>query len=326
MTFFNAFAFGVGMVALLNPCGFGLLPAYLGFFLGQEDDSPSRWVALNRAQGVGLAMTLGMLVVFGFFGLILGGLQSAVASRLPYFNIALGVALIFLGVAMLRGFQLTLRIPKLQKGGGSGSFASMFLFGMSYATASLTCTLGLFITAVNASNLTSGPGGGSNFVSSLGALVSYGLGMGLLATMLTLFLALGKSSIVGKFRSFLPKINFISAILLLIVGPYSIGYGIWELQELNEWPLGDGVWPFLRSLNLGIAEIQSDVSGWFGDSTALFGRSIPRSQLLAGPFVLVNAIIILGGFVVRRQRTLATVESFDKNTATGAAESLDQAS
>ena len=82
MGFFNAFAFGIGMVALINPCGFGLLPAYLGVFLGQNDDSSSRWISLNRAQGVGLAMTLGMLVVFGFFGLVLGGLQSAIATRL----------------------------------------------------------------------------------------------------------------------------------------------------------------------------------------------------------------------------------------------------
>ena len=144
MGFFNAFAFGIGMVALINPCGFGLLPAYLGVFLGQEEKSSSKWISLNRAQGVGLAMTLGMLVVFGFFGLVLGGLQSAIATRLPYFNMALGVGLIVLGIAMIRGYQLNLKIPKLQKGGTSGSFASMFLFGMSYATASLTCTCLLY--------------------------------------------------------------------------------------------------------------------------------------------------------------------------------------
>ena len=251
---FNALAFGIGMVALINPCGFGLLPAYLGFFLGQEDDTTSRWISLNRAQIVGLAMTLGMLVVFGFFGIVLGGLQSSFASFLPYFNIALGFGLIALGIAMFRGYTLTLKIPKLQKGGSSGSFASMFLFGMSYATASLTCTLGLFITAINSGNFTAGADGGS-FTSSFGALFSYGLGMGLLATMITLFVALGKRGLVGKFQSILPKINMISAVLLIIVGPYSIGYGIWELQVLNEWPLGDGVWQFLNAINLGVGNV-----------------------------------------------------------------------
>ena len=36
--FFDPRAFALGMVALVNPCGFALLPAYLGFFLGLDDD------------------------------------------------------------------------------------------------------------------------------------------------------------------------------------------------------------------------------------------------------------------------------------------------
>ena len=316
---FNALAFGIGMVALINPCGFGLLPAYLGFFLGQEDKTPSKWVSLNRAQGVGLAMTLGMLVVFGFFGLVLGGLQSSVASRLPYFNIALGIGLVILGIAMLRGYQLTLKIPKLQKGGSSGTFGSMFLFGMSYATASLTCTLGLFITAVNSGSITAGPGGGG-FTSSFGSLLSYGLGMGLLATMVTLFLALGKRGLVGKFQQIPPKINFISAILLIVVGPYSIGYGIWELQVLGEWPLGDEVWPFLNSINTGVANIQADASGWFSTRIDIFGRNVQRTNLLAWPFIIINAVIVIGGFIARRKQTTITDDTqTDDTTNTPAA-------
>ncbi len=317
MNTFNAFAFGVGMVALLNPCGFGLLPAYLGFFLGQNNDSPSRWISLNRAQGVGLAMTLGMLTVFGFFGLVFGGLQSAVASRLPYFNIALGIGLVALGIAMLRGYQLTLKIPKLQKGGSSGSFVSMYLFGASYATASLTCTLGLFITAVNSGSFGSDAGSGG-FGSSLGSLVSYGLGMGLLATMITLALAFGKRGLVGKFQSILPKINFISAILLLIVGPYSVGYGIWELQVLGEWPLGDGVWPFLDTVNTGVGDIQGDVSGWFSADVTVFGTTITRAELLGWPFVAINLVIVAGGFLARRKASIAAPTEMPEEAATGA--------
>ena len=310
---FNAFAFAVGMVALLNPCGFGLLPAYLGFFLGQEDSSPSRWVTLNRAQGVGLAMTLGMLVVFGIFGLIFGGLQSALAARLPYFNIALGIGLFVLGVAMMRGFQLTLKLPKMQKGGSSGSFFSMFLFGMSYATASLTCTLGLFITAVNSNSIAAGPGGGG-FFSSLGALISYGLGMGLLATMITLFLAMGKRGLVRKFQSILPKINLFSAILLLIVGPYSVGYGIWELQVLNEWPFGDEVWPFLDTINGEVLSVQGNVSTWFSAQVDIFGTVITRAELIGYPFLVLNAIIIIGGFIARTKGRTAIDTSAEAET------------
>ena len=34
MTLALAFAFGAGLVSPLNPCGFGLLPAFLGYQLG----------------------------------------------------------------------------------------------------------------------------------------------------------------------------------------------------------------------------------------------------------------------------------------------------
>ncbi len=32
-----ALAVGAGMVATVNPCGFAMLPAYLGFFVGTDD-------------------------------------------------------------------------------------------------------------------------------------------------------------------------------------------------------------------------------------------------------------------------------------------------
>ena len=43
-----AYAFGVGMVATFNPCGFAMLPAYLSYFLGLEGaERPD-----ERASGV----------------------------------------------------------------------------------------------------------------------------------------------------------------------------------------------------------------------------------------------------------------------------------
>ena len=62
--------FALGMVTLINPCGFALLPAYLGFFVSVEGDEVSerRIQSLNRAQIVGLSLSLGFLLVFGLIG------------------------------------------------------------------------------------------------------------------------------------------------------------------------------------------------------------------------------------------------------------------
>ena len=72
---FEARSFALGMVALINPCGFALLPAYLGFFVSLEGDGVEerRIDSLNRAQLVGLSLTLGFLLVFGLIGIVFSG-------------------------------------------------------------------------------------------------------------------------------------------------------------------------------------------------------------------------------------------------------------
>ena len=122
--------------------------------------------------------------------------------------------------------------------------------------------------------------------------------MGLLATMITLMLALGKTSLVGNMRSVLPKINFVSAILLILVGPYSIQYGIWELQVLED---PRTVTPILESINGTVSDIQNSVQGWFNADVVLFGREFVRTEILGWPFIIINLVIIVGGFIARRR-------------------------
>lgn len=49
-------AFAAGMVATLNPCGFAMLPAYLGLFIGGSSRSRSALV-------VGISVSMGLVVV-----------------------------------------------------------------------------------------------------------------------------------------------------------------------------------------------------------------------------------------------------------------------
>ena len=176
-----AYAFALGMVALVNPCGFALLPAYLGFFLGvDEDPSTGKVHALNRAQVVGLALSLGFLTVFGLLGLVFAGIYASIRDWLPWVTFAIGLGLVGLGLAMVRGLQLDVRLPKLDKGTGSRQLASMYLFGVSYAVASLSCTIGLFLGAAGVA------ASGASTADRLASFLAYGAGMGLLATVLTL--------------------------------------------------------------------------------------------------------------------------------------------
>ena len=98
-------------------------------------------------------------------------------------------------------------------------------------------------------------------------------------------------------------INRISAVLLLIVGPFSIGYGIWELQILGEWPLGEGVvWGWLDSIMGAVLGVQGDLSNWFGAEVNVFGWETDRTALLGWPFLIINLVVVVGGLIARSKR------------------------
>lgn len=292
---FDPRAFTLGMVALVNPCGFALLPAYLGFFLGLDDGEEaekSSIIALNRAQIVGLSMSAGFLAVFGTIGLFLAGSFGGVQASglLPRITVVIGAGLVVLGIAMLFGFQPLLKIPKLNKGGGTRSIGSMFLFGVSYAVASLTCTIGIFLgTVANSARL-------ETFAERMGAFISYAVGMGLLATVLTLAVGFGKQGIVSRFRQLLPRINLISAVILVFVGFYVALYGIWSVQ-LEQVPRD--LTPWIDSIVTTGERWQASLANWMGAQINLFGTTMARTSLMGWGFLIINLALAAAGVFVR---------------------------
>jgi cytochrome c-type biogenesis protein len=243
------FALGAGMVATFNPCGFAMLPAYVSFFLGLDDDTTGRrdgQASVLRALAVGATMTLGFMAVFGVLGLALDPVLDTVQEHLPWVTIVLGAVMVVLGAVMLRGRTLTVNLPKMSRGTGSRELSSVFLFGISYAVVSLSCTLPLFIVAVSTTVDT------DNLAAGLGAFVAYGAGMGLVLMVLTLAIALARQGLVHRFRAVLPHVNRVSGALLVVAGAYVAYYGWYELQvrEGNTDPGGPAPWVFDLSGNL----------------------------------------------------------------------------
>ena len=246
-----AYAFGVGMVATFNPCGFAMLPAYLSYFLGLEnsregDDRPDATVL--RALAVGATMTAGFIVVFGVLGLVLDPILSSINDKLPWLTIVLGIVLVFLGIRLLMGREITVRLPKVSKGPEGRELGSVFVFGISYALVSLSCTLSLFIAAISTVIEQ------QNLIVGIGAFIAYAMGMGLVLMVLTLAIALARQGIVKKMRGVLPYINRISGVLLVLAGAYVAYYGWYELRVLDGDRSGGGVAGWMFDLNARVTE------------------------------------------------------------------------
>lgn len=225
-----ALAFATGMVATVNPCGFAMLPAYLSYFLGSDDAPRSLRAGVAQSLRVGLAVSAGFLAVFGLAGLAFHHLSAPVYRWAPWLTIPVGVVLVVLGVAMLRGFDPVVALPKLQRGGRDRTVRSMFVFGVSYAIASLSCALPLFLGMV------AGTFQRENLQSSLAAFAAYGLGMSLVLVTLTVSLGLARQGVLRTLRRVMPRIVQVSGALLVVAGAYVAYYGWYELRLQRDGP------------------------------------------------------------------------------------------
>ena len=96
--------FTAGLLAAFNPCGFAMLPTYLTYFLGLDEDDPSLARSVLRGGKVGLALTAGFLTVFALFGLLFavilsGDASNTVQSWLWVLTMVSGIAILALGLA-----------------------------------------------------------------------------------------------------------------------------------------------------------------------------------------------------------------------------------
>lgn len=223
-----AVAFTSGMVAVANPCGFAMLPAYLGFFLGVDTGDDGARAGVSKALAVGLTVSAGFALTFGAIGMVVSHLTSQVYEWAPWVTIAVGVALAVLGLYLLSGRELRAPLPRLEAGGRTTDPRSMFLYGVSYAVVSLGCTLPLFLAQV------AGTFQRESWLSGVAVFGSYGLGFTVLLVALTVAIALARTSVVTALRRVLPYVQRVSGALLVVAGLYVAWYGWYTIDRFGE--------------------------------------------------------------------------------------------
>lgn len=253
-------ALTAGTVAAFNPCGFAMLPAYLAMLVagppagpsaGPSDSAPATtwWRGpVGRAVLLSASMTAGFVTVFGLFGLVVTPLAVSIGSYLPWVTIVIGLALTGLGGWLLANRTLLVRVPKLATGRPAMSMSALYGYGLTYAVASLSCTIGPFLAVISASL------SGSGLLGGLAVFVAYALGMGLVVTVLSLAVALARVTAVTKLRRVLPHVSRLSGALLVAAGLYVAYYGWYEVRVFDG---GDTADPLVSA----VTAAQGAVSG-----------------------------------------------------------------
>ncbi|MGB9303866.1 MAG: cytochrome c biogenesis CcdA family protein [Mycobacterium sp.] len=223
-------AFAAGLVAALNPCGFAMLPAYLLLVVrGQQFGEERALASLGRALLATVGMALGFLTVFGLFGALTISAASTVQRYLPYATVLIGVVLVALGGWLLAGRELTALTPRplAVRWAPTVRLGSMYGYGVSYALASLSCTIGPFLAVTGA-----GLRGGS-IVGSVAIYLAYIAGLTLVVGVLAVAVATASSALTDRIRRILPFVSRISGAVLVLVGLYVGYYGLYELALIN---------------------------------------------------------------------------------------------
>jgi cytochrome c-type biogenesis protein len=217
----------VGAASFFSPCSVGLLPAYLSYFLAEKRETGDQ---MTLRQGLGRGLRLGLAGSFGFFALFLAIAlvmqlipYGAITPKLPYISIAIGALIAILGLILLLGGNLSIKLPNLA---GERTKKSIFLFGFAYALASLGCTFPLFLSVVLGGFATGNPGQGAL------ALVAYALGMAFVMIAITMALAVSQEGATRFIRKTVPIISKAAAVVMLMAGSYIVYFWIQQLHTI----------------------------------------------------------------------------------------------
>lgn len=217
------FAFAAGMASATNPCGFALLPAYIGLLLGRSarSEAPHLGRRLGVAGLIALAVTTGFIALFASVGLIIGAGGQAVTGLFPFVGLLVGILLILTGAYRLGGGLLYSAAPEqlsARLGAGSTGPRGYLLFGLTYGIASLSCTLPIFLAVLGGSLAT------ANLGDTLLQMVLYGLGMGLMISLLTLAVALFQEGMQRWLKRAMRYADPLGTAFLFIAGMYIVYY------------------------------------------------------------------------------------------------------
>ncbi len=185
--------------------------------------------ALVYGMVLALAATVGFLVVFGSVGLILAAGGRVVGKFLPFAGLGVGVVIAGAGLYLLLSKRKLgiMAASRVNLGQGKG-LRQVFLFGIAYAIASLSCALPIFLAAIGfvaGQSLSTGA-----ILEPIIGSVSYGLGMGAMLILATMGVVLFKDLVQRGLRAVFPYVEPIGNLAMVGAGLYLVYY----------WSLGTG--------------------------------------------------------------------------------------
>lgn len=225
--------FGGGLLALLTPCVWPIIPMTVSFFLKRADNN--RGKALKEALLYGFSivaiyLTLGLAVT-----IIFGASALNALSTNAIFNLIFFLMLLLFGASFLGGFELTLpsswtnKVNKKARAKNTSGILSIFLMAFTLSLVSFSCTgpiIGFLLVEVSTT--------GSLFGPAIGML-GFALALALPFTIFALFPSMLKQAPrsggwMNVIKVTLGFIELAFALKFLSVADLAYGWGILDRE------------------------------------------------------------------------------------------------
>ena len=222
--------FGAGLVALLTPCVWPIIPMTVSFFLKRSKD---RGKAIREAVIYGASIVVIYLVLGICVTLIFGAGALNALSTSAVFNIFFFLMLVAFGASFLGGFELTLPSSWTnkvdEKAGSTTGLLSIFLMAFTLVLVSFSCTgpiIGFMLVSVADS--------GEILAPSIGML-GFSLALALPFTLFALFPSLLKQtprsgSWMNTIKVVLGFVELAFSLKFLSVADLAYGWGILDRE------------------------------------------------------------------------------------------------
>lgn len=278
LPFFLVLVFGFGLLMSLSPCIYPMIPITLAVIGARSQEK-------GALHGLGLSATyvLGMALVYA----ILGALSASVFSGITAFMQSpvvvgpIAVLLLVLAFSMFGAFELQapafLRDRLAGPGGARGGFFGVFAMGLVAGLVASPC-VGPFLAALLVWVATTG-----NWVLGFFALLTFGLGMGMLLIGVGTFPAL--LGTLPRSGGWMDTVKRGMGLLLVVMAFWFVRPGV-VLPAPVYYPLA-GVAAIITAVFMGAFDRPQESWGWW-----------PRTRMALGLVVFLAGVwFVLGSFI-----------------------------
>ena len=202
-----------GIITFISPCILPMLPIYISYFMGGNNDENTN--KSNKALINSIGFVIGFSIIFTILGAAAGTFGDFIQKYMKLFNIIAGIVLIVFGFNYIGIFKITLleRSFKLKNKTNLNklNITTSILFGMIFSIGWTPC-VGTFLGAALMLAANS-----QDTVKGILMLLSYSLGLGIPFIISALLIDNLKSAFKVIKKNY-KIINTISGILLIIIG------------------------------------------------------------------------------------------------------------